>query len=480
MKKLQTYGYSLLVALLATSMPLCLTACDDDDDDDDVAVVESEDQTSEDDTTTTDEQTEEQTSSIEFTSFSPETVKAGDALTITGLNLDSINVVAFPLYGDAGYTYVEVTPTSATELSVTVPKEAATGIISICVSESGEIVKSVSHADTLIVTSPTVVARQAKTNIAAGDEISIEGADLDLVESITLTDGTSLTDFTVSDDYTLITFTAPSAQDAGTIVLVAYSGEEIGALSAKISTATQADGVVTWEGSQLIDWGEPETCTLTDFSDGGIDWSLVTAGQIIKITYTKGDLNAWWGCVSLRLNDADWSNLSETGGQIDISASGTVSYTLTQEDIDALVANNGLLFTGYNITITKITIADAPEEGEEEVLWEGNEDLGDWGGFQSLAWGNYTWSNVSADQILTISCTMGSLAEWGAIKLFNASGSDDGGWGDLPDNNSYTYIDSSTTEVSFTFTQDDVESLATYNGLVIQGYNAIITKITLQ
>ncbi|MCW3806367.1 hypothetical protein [Plebeiibacterium marinum] len=98
-----------------------------------------------------------------------------------------------------------------------------------------------------------------------------------------------------------------------------------------------------WQGNQDLAWGN-------------YDWSTVTAGQTLYFSFTMNEGNDW-GCLSLRHGDS-WGNLpTEGSGQIDFGPSDTqATYTLTQADIDDLVANGGLVITGANLTLTKVAL----------------------------------------------------------------------------------------------------------------------------
>ena len=109
-----------------------------------------------------------------------------------------------------------------------------------------------------------------------------------------------------------------------------------------------------WEGNMDIDWNVGGA--LSTLAYGGYDWSTVKAGTILRCYYEKkvaGD----WGCASLRHGDS-WGNLPDSfGAQYDFpEASGVFEISLTQAAIDDLVANQGLIITGTNFILTKVTM----------------------------------------------------------------------------------------------------------------------------
>lgn len=100
-----------------------------------------------------------------------------------------------------------------------------------------------------------------------------------------------------------------------------------------------------WAGNQDLAWG-------------GYDWSGVKSGTIIRFYYTKIDASAW-GCISLRHGDS-WGALPEpVPGQYDFpddEASGVVEVQLPQNVIDDISGNGGLVITGDNFILEKVTI----------------------------------------------------------------------------------------------------------------------------
>ena len=97
-----------------------------------------------------------------------------------------------------------------------------------------------------------------------------------------------------------------------------------------------------WDGNQDLAWG-------------GYDWSSVKAGQKLRFYLTSTKAEGEWFCISLRHGDG-WGNLPDPiPGQYD-SPSSPLEVELTQNVIDDLVNSNGLVITGQDYTLTKITI----------------------------------------------------------------------------------------------------------------------------
>lgn len=95
----------------------------------------------------------------------------------------------------------------------------------------------------------------------------------------------------------------------------------------------------------------------TDLAWGGYDWSTVEAGQTLCF-YVKKSVAGSWGCLSLR-NGNSWGALVDANSQDDVADdedTATIKFTLTQGAVDDLNDNGGLVMTGDNLIITKVTI----------------------------------------------------------------------------------------------------------------------------
>ena len=118
-----------------------------------------------------------------------------------------------------------------------------------------------------------------------------------------------------------------------------------------------------WEGTHNTgNWSG-----LEELSWGRYDWSTVAAGQRLKVYVTPNDPSSDWWCLSLRSAGTNWPTLVGAKGQYD-KATYSVTIPLTQETIDDLLANNGLVLTGSETTINKVTILPADAEN---VIWAG-------------------------------------------------------------------------------------------------------------
>ena len=133
----------------------------------------------------------------------PNPVKNGAELTITGKDMDLITGIAFPKAAESKLNKVETT-----KVTSTVPEDAQEGDITLSLANG----KTVTVAYTLV--KPTVVSC-APAAITAGEKTIIKGTDLDLVKSIT---------FPGDVEQTVDKFAAQNAQTIAVTVPAACAG----------------------------------------------------------------------------------------------------------------------------------------------------------------------------------------------------------------------------------------------------------------
>ena len=150
----------------------------------------------------------------------PNPVKNGAEITITGKDMDLITGIAFPNAAASQLNKVETTKVTAT-----VPEDAQEGDITLSLANG----KTVTVAYTLV--KPTVVSCTPAA-ITAGDKTKINGTDLDLVASIT---------FPGDVEQTVDKFAAQNAQAIAVTVPTACAGTGF-KLNLKNGTTINIDG----------------------------------------------------------------------------------------------------------------------------------------------------------------------------------------------------------------------------------------------
>jgi hypothetical protein len=387
-----------------------------------------------------------------------EVYEFGDKVTLTGKLLNLVESVDFANYENV---YFEVNA-AGTQLTTYIPEYATSGTFTL-ILYSGQRVSSPEY----LVPLAEVTSITPNEELKEGDVVTITGKNLDRVQTVTLPGDSILNkgDFTQSESE--ITFTVPEGMSDGTVTL--YQHVNYSVTTDKIKMHHDGAEVVIWSSSFSTGfWGGNQ-----DLAWGGYDWSTVQPGQVLTIYGGLTDPGAYWGCISLR-HGTNWGNLpSSCPSQIDWGPDDTsCSVTLTQEIIDDLIANGGLVITGDNMTVTQVTLSVL-----EEVIWTGTFDTTNWAGNQDLAWGGYDWTTVSAGKTLVVTGYLtDSSRGWGCISLRHGTN-----WGNLPDP-CPSQIDWAPDDTSceLTLTEGILSDIIAGGGLVITGDNITVTKVSLK
>ena len=273
------------------------------------------------------------------------------------------------------------------------------------------------------------------------------------------------------------------AISAGTAVISAVAGMQ--SAECKVIVTEEADDnsvaevTTIWEGSEYINWNG-----MTDLAYGAFDWSTVKPGTVLTARFTLDNAFGYW---AFRFMDANWNTLpsfaefADEYGNVFLSEGDTsYSITLTAADIDALVNLQGLVITGCNYTLTKVTLTQGSKISEETVLWEGNVILENFENQPTLlSDGGVELFNAGAQPGQTLYFYLETDASDWQFQLW------EGHWCGL-----YLAIDSlqynlsaSGNRIGFTLTQDILDIAYTqqwWGGtFLVIGDNIKLTKITL-
>lgn len=138
--------------------------------------------------------------------------------------------------------------------------------------------------------------------------------------------------------------------------LVASSGLIISGQNYKITQVSLVEdlryGDTLWKGELVLDaWGIGNQ----SLAWGGYDWSTVPAGSTFFIFAEPIVEEGEWWCIQPR-HGTSWGTLPASAPAQFDNPESPASFVLTQEVLDDLVANNGMVVTGYGCKITKLCL----------------------------------------------------------------------------------------------------------------------------
>lgn len=242
--------------------------------------------------------------------------------------------------------------------------------------------------------------------------------------------------------------------------------------------AAPAKRDVIWEGNLVNgDWD----ASLGALSWGGYDWSTVQPGTVLSVAFTTSNENA-----VMRFGNGSWTSLPSLAGLAadgNIPVAGLTSYEfeLTEEDLNVLVNEGGLVICGAFWTLTEValvSVSAGPALPTGETIWEGSVTI-DWGGsipgaegsMGALSWGGYDWSTVDPGTVLSIVFDFVDGYE-AQIRVSNGS------WSALPGTVDPYKPEASPLDVELT--QEMLDELVSAGGLVITGQGVTLTEVILK
>lgn len=457
-------------------------------------------------------------------------IRAGNEITISGLNMDQVVSVSFPNVEES----VEPAEVTATAVKVVFPEMAQSGN-AVLNLKSGKTVEI-----ELATAKPEVTGFESSVVAAAG-QVKLFGHDLDLIKAVQFA-GTDAAEVE-SNNASELTLDVPATAQSGALTLHMANGESVttpeltvnapecafiteeptgeltayGLFVAGIQNADKLTGVkvngndvsfIVNDGKVMItlpgSCGKGTVITLVS-SNGEISYTYdvtpathqervllsesITLGNWtdprVYITHAQLDgvpenANLVFyiepsNDTQLQLNDANWSPRTI----LEPAAGATkIEYTLTAEDLaffstTAEGSSNAIIIQGKNCTINKIAIEW--EISLETTIWTGSWDSGNWNGNQDLAWGGYDWASVKAGQVLRLYLNQTDASDsWFCVSLRHGDS-----WGNIGGSIPEQY-DTPASPLEVVLDQATVDDLAGNGGLVITGANFTLTKVTIE
>lgn len=448
---------------------------------------------------------------VSIESFSPESVRPGDVLTIKGEYLNLMHQVIFAenvIVSDEVIAEEEATEATSkllkhtrNEIQVRVPEEAQSG--KIILSDGAEIPNRLYSEVELQVVLPSVAEVADYNNIKPGAIMTVTGENFDLVKEVRMENGEKV-EFEFSTENKTLQFTLPANAVSGFIYVVPASGVQIPVASIELakpgnfSCATSdvaAGGQITIQGENLdlvsavIFTGEVEGEIISQSPEqlivsvpalaqsGSVTFKMANGEQVSALNLT---INQPCHIVSSLEEDFEAGKemiVEVANGELltEVKINGvTVTHTLEGTQLKIKVpetagANSILELISSGVSAT-YTVSFA------KVIWTGSFAITNWNGNEDLGKGHYEWSSVQPGTIITVYYTLNMEETNWQIKLGCANG-----WAELP-TIPIKGLEAGSTRFSATLTSEDLRILSQNNndGLVVSGCNFTMTKITLK
>lgn len=448
---------------------------------------------------------------VSIESFSPESVRPGDVLTIKGDYLNLMSQVVFAedvIVSDEVIAEEEATEATSkflkhtrNEIQVRVPEEAQSG--KIILSDGAEIPNRLYSEVELQVVLPSVAEVADHNNIKPGATLTVTGENFDLVKEVRMENGEKV-EFEFSAENKTLRFTLPANAVSGFIYAVPASGVQVPVANIEMAKPGNFSCAVTEinAGEQITILGENLDLVSAVIFTGGGEGEIIS--QSPEQLVVSVPASAQSGSVTFKMaNGEQISGLNLTINQpCHIVSSLEEDFEAGKEMIVEVA--NGELLTGVKINGVEVTHTldgiqlkiQVPETAGAnsilelvssdvsakytvsfaKVIWTGSfVTTSAWEGNQDLGWGNYDWSSVQPGTIITIYYTLNqAVTDW-QLKLGCANG-----WAELP-TIPIKGLEAGSTRFSATLTADDLRVLSQNNdGLLVSGCNFTMTKVTLK
>lgn len=459
---------------------------------------------------------------VSIESFSPESVRPGDVLTIKGEYLNLMHQVIFAenvIVSDEVIAEEETTEATSkflkhtrNEIQVRVPEEAQSG--KIILSDGAEIPNRLYSEVELQVVLPSVAEVADHNNIKPGATLTVTGENFDLVKEVRMENGEKV-EFEFSAENKTLRFTLPANAVSGFIYAVPASGVQVPVANIEMAKPGNFSCAVTEinAGEQITILGENLDLVSAVIFTGGGEGEIIS--QSPEQLVVSVPASAQSGSVTFKMaNGEQISGLNLTINQPCHIVSSLEEDFEAGKEMIVEVANGELLtgvkingvevehtFEGNQLKIQVPATAGANTSLElissgvsatytvsfAKVIWTGKYPLpvnpdGGWNGNQELGWNGYDWSSVQPGTIITVYYTLDMEETNWQIKLGGCAI----GWGELPTIPSQS-LEAGSTKFSATLNEEDLEVLRRRSpddnkmyGLVVSGCNFTMTKVTLK
>ncbi|MDR2824585.1 MAG: IPT/TIG domain-containing protein [Prevotellaceae bacterium] len=356
-------------------------------------------------------------------------IRAGDELTITGVNMDLVTTLNFEGVTDA------VAPTSktATQVKVNMPSMGITGNITLNTA-SGKT------AEIAISTLKPEVLAYNPNPVAAGTNVTLQGHNLDLVKFVTFGGNVEVEVTQTSDPSTLVV-SVPTSAETGALTLTMANTETVACPSLTVD--------------------KPVCAYIPAMPDGEIK-----GGKLWVVTLENEDK-----LTGVQLNGQTVQYVLD-GDQLYIGIPSNAYGNCTLK----LISSNGEI---------EYTINVVPGGSVETVIWEGTVDI-TWADGGRVMIEDSKFAGVTAGTYLKF--YFQQKEAWGQVQINNGGWAaipfaELGNDGYLKTDGPMINNDKSITSVEVKLTQSVLDNIITNAadgwGIIMQGENWIFNKVTL-
>ena len=273
-----------------------------------------------------------------------------------------------------------------------------------------------------------------------------------------------------------VTFSNAEGQTASksmntSLTLEAGQIQNIGTVARLDGISTDVNERVIWTGSWVCGtWGGNQ-----DLAWDGFDWNDVELPAALVIEVEQDASFDYWQ-LSLR-HATEWGNIPEftdinmTQGQTE------VKIEIYPEMLADIQANNGLVFTGCNYTLKKVTLITESVYVSEHEVWSGTTDLGtDWQPYVNLSGDANVFQNITDGCTLHVDYATNSDDTYSQLQLNRSDWTT--GLTSVDDANEYGTIDLTAGAGTKSYVLDDADvSALRSSGMIIKGYNVTVTRV---
>lgn len=276
--------------------------------------------------------------------------EVGDVLTFEGDYLNLMWGVTFT----GGHTVSDLIEHTRYKLSVRIPKEAASGKVTL--TDLAELPTELQTSEEITVRLPEPVAT-AQTK-KAGEEMTITGNRMDQIQTVQLPGGVTIAeeDITRAEDGTSLSFTLPEAAADGDITLVTYSGQKIaaGTLTTVTPTGLTISGKVKNGLSMTVTGTDMQLVKGVAFTNAG-DYAGELTVEATQIIIKKVPDTAQDGDLTLKMQNGKTVTVAYT----------LVKPTVTSADPATITAGEETVISGTDLDLVAAIVF--PGDAEQTV-----------------------------------------------------------------------------------------------------------------